>query len=245
MLRSKSLNITSHLTPSRVPKSLQLIIHRPLLQALTMAQTRDNVFGPSSPHSSGGGPDSFTGTPDARLAAFSAADGSGKSTRLLPGNSYAVSTTPPARPPGRGFLDSGSQVDKDPFISPGRRTGLSPTASSFQPFNQPPFVPSTLPGSIVSSALSNDLGVSRLISVSGFAKISVTQVESWLKVSKQPVIPSRIAYPFCLADTTAYRSLKTVAYLSSVGGLSGRPLMSCTSCVQTSEMLVLFTRLPA
>jgi hypothetical protein len=149
-------------------------------------------------------------------------------------------------PLGRGFLESVSQVDKDPFISPGRRTGLSPTASSFQPFNQPPFVPSTLPGSVVSSALSNDLGVSRLISVSGFAKISVTQVEFWLKVSKR-VTPSRIEFTLYqyLTDTITYRSLKTVACLSSVEGPLGRLLMSYTSCAPTSEMLVLFTRLLA
>lgn len=148
-----------------------------------MAQTRDILFSPSSPHSSSGGAESFRGTPDTRLTAFSPTDSSAKSARHLQGICRSASTTPPVRPPGRGYLDSASQLDKDPFVSPGHRAGLSPTASSFQPFIQPTFGPSSLPHSIIASALSNDLGVSRLITVSALAAISSTQVESWLKVS--------------------------------------------------------------
>lgn len=148
-----------------------------------MAQSRDNQFSPSSPHSSSGGADSFKGTPDTRLTAFSPTDGSAKSARFMQDICRSTSTTPPARHTGRSYLDPTSPIDKDPFVSPSNRTGLSPTASSFQPFGQPSFVPSSAPVGVVASALSNDLGVSRLVAISALTAISLTQVEAWLKVT--------------------------------------------------------------
>lgn len=149
-----------------------------------MAQNRDNPFSPSSPRSSSGGAESFKGTPDTRLTAFSPTDSSAKSARLLHDICRSASTTPPVRSSGRGYPDTSSQNDKDPFVSHGHHTGLSPTASSFQPFPHTSFSTSNLPTGVVASALSSDLGVSRLITVYGLATVSPAHVESWLKVSR-------------------------------------------------------------
>jgi hypothetical protein len=147
-----------------------------------MAQSRDNHFSPSSPHSSSGGADSFKGTPDTRLTAFSPTDGSAKSARLMQNLCRSTSTTPPARHAGQNYLDPTSPIDKDPFVSPGHRTGLSPTASSFQPFFKPGFIPPSPSAGVIASALSSDLGVSRLVAISALNAVSPTQVEAWLKV---------------------------------------------------------------
>jgi hypothetical protein len=199
-----------------------------------MVQARENPFGPASPHSSSGGADSFKGTPDTRLTAFSPADSSAKSARALQGACSSASTTPPVRAVGRGFLDPASQPDKDPFVSPGYGTGLSPTASSFQPFGQPGLVQPSHPGAIVASALSNNLGVFRLISVSGPVAVSPTQVESWLKVWYR----SQWSFVERSSNLTMIRSSKTKVSNSMAESLLDRPRVLYTSNSLTSEMRV-------
>lgn len=116
---------------------------------MSNSQNRDEVYNLTSPHSSNGVADSFRGTPDTRLTAFSPEDGSTKSQRT-PHSTRG--STRDKRPIRINFgapqllnvnyreplyaLDS--NVDRDPFVSNSRsksKTGqmLSPTASCFAP----------------------------------------------------------------------------------------------------------------
>lgn len=151
-----------------------------------MAQTRDNHFSPSSPHSSSGGADSFKGTPDTRFSNYSPADGSAKSTKLLKGIAHSALATPPVRHPVSGYRGPVSQLDRDPFVTPGQATRLSPTASAFQPFSEPSLATPSSAACPVASALSTELGLSRLLDLSS-PSVSANQVEHWLKVCYQPL----------------------------------------------------------
>ncbi|KAI0883439.1 RNA recognition motif 2-domain-containing protein [Annulohypoxylon maeteangense] len=112
-------------------------------------QTREGHYNPASPHSSSGAADSFKGTPDTRLTAFSPEDGSARSTRVLGTlNHGSLETAPPAIKYGMNALQSFGQpsmfnlgtchTDKDPFVSSAESSfkgsqKLSPTASVFSP----------------------------------------------------------------------------------------------------------------
>lgn len=122
---------------------------------MSMPPTREGAFNPTSPHSSSGAADSFKGTPDTRLTAFSPEDGSSKSARVphtlglsggrgpgpvrFPVASPASLDLSKAKASYRGSLT----IEKDPFVS---STGLmarpmqklSPTASCFSPFSRAP-----------------------------------------------------------------------------------------------------------
>ncbi|KAI1501302.1 RNA recognition motif 2-domain-containing protein [Biscogniauxia marginata] len=115
--------------------------------------TREGHFNPASPHSSSGAADSFKGTPDTRLTAFSPEDGSARSTKALGslnvGNreagpiKFAVSS-PNSVELSNSFYRGNLQFEKDPFvvssganIKPTQK--LSPTASIFSPFPVPRF----------------------------------------------------------------------------------------------------------
>ncbi|KAI3547220.1 RNA recognition domain-containing protein 2 [Colletotrichum abscissum] len=106
-----------------------------------MAQTHENVmFNPSSPHSSVGAADSFKGTPDTRLTAFSPEESATRSSRLLKSIVQASPETTPSRFPSSAFGNVLSSAEKDPFITTSSNTchqKLSPTASTFQPFSSP------------------------------------------------------------------------------------------------------------
>jgi hypothetical protein len=69
-------------------------------------------------------------------------------------------------------------MDKDPFVTPCPNKGLSPTASVFQPFSGSSSVV-TRP---VATALSTDLGVSRLLVAYSTVDVSVDEVQTWLTV---------------------------------------------------------------
>ncbi|KAI0971707.1 RNA recognition motif 2-domain-containing protein [Xylaria arbuscula] len=117
------------------------------------ASGREGHFNPTSPHSSSGAADSFKGTPETRLTAFSPEDGSAKSSkasqslsiRTQENRTLRFATTP------RGTLELPSPFvrtnlhsDRDPFVSSSaieanRTQKLSPTASIFLPY------PSVLP----------------------------------------------------------------------------------------------------
>ncbi|CAH0042940.1 unnamed protein product [Clonostachys solani] len=143
-----------------------------------MAQSRDPVFNPQSPRPTAGVSGSFNGTPETRLTAFSPAEGSAKSANLLPGISRASSTTTPVKPLITRYGGSVSHLEKDPFVT--QNTKLSPTASTFRPFSSPGFIPSVHIASPVASALSTDLGLSRLLNISSPTVICGAQVEAWL-----------------------------------------------------------------
>ncbi|KAK2000497.1 RNA recognition domain-containing protein 2 [Colletotrichum falcatum] len=107
-----------------------------------MAHSRETaMFNPSSPHSSIGGAESFKGTPDTRLTAFSPEGGSARSSRLLKSTSQDSPDTTPSRYSTSAFGSVASSAEKDPFIgaksNPGHQK-LSPTASTFQPFSYTP-----------------------------------------------------------------------------------------------------------
>ncbi|KAF4782955.1 RNA recognition domain-containing protein 2 [Colletotrichum scovillei] len=106
-----------------------------------MAQNHESVmFNPSSPHSSVGAADSFKGTPDTRLTAFSPEESATRSSRLLKSIAQASPETTPSRFPSSAFGSVLSSAEKDPFITTSSNTShqkLSPTASTFQPFSSP------------------------------------------------------------------------------------------------------------
>ncbi|KAK1962527.1 RNA recognition domain-containing protein 2 [Colletotrichum sublineola] len=107
-----------------------------------MAHSREaGMFNPSSPHSSTGGAESFKGTPDTRLTAFSPEGGSVRSSRLLKSTSQDSPETTPSRYSTSAFGSVTSSAEKDPFIAAKSNSGnqkLSPTASTFQPFSYTP-----------------------------------------------------------------------------------------------------------
>ncbi|KAI1281417.1 RNA recognition motif 2-domain-containing protein [Xylaria sp. FL0933] len=114
---------------------------------------REGHFNPTSPHSSSGAADSFKGTPETRLTAFSPEDGSAKSSRAS--QSLSVRTQDnrtfrfAATPRGTlelpsSFVRTNLHSERDPFVSSSasganRTQKLSPTASVFLPY------PSVLP----------------------------------------------------------------------------------------------------
>ncbi|KAH6893609.1 RNA recognition motif 2-domain-containing protein [Thelonectria olida] len=145
-----------------------------------MAQPRDSHFNHTSPRSSTGGADSFKGTPDTRLTAFSPEDGSAKSSRLLQGFSRSSSATPPVRLPVNSFRGSVSQLDRDPFVSPVHGTRLSPTASAFSPdFQDPKYFPSQNERP-VATALSTELGISHYLEISSNGPLETSDVDNCL-----------------------------------------------------------------
>ncbi|EFQ36757.1 RNA recognition domain-containing protein 2 [Colletotrichum graminicola M1.001] len=107
-----------------------------------MAHSREtDMFNPSSPRSSIGGAESFKGTPDTRLTAFSPEGGSTRSSRLLKSTSQDSLETTPSRYSTSAFGSVTSSAEKDPFIAVKPNSGhqkLSPTASTFQPFSCTP-----------------------------------------------------------------------------------------------------------
>lgn len=147
-----------------------------------MSQSWGNPFSPSSPHSSSGGPDSFKGTPDTRVTAFSPDDGSAKSTRLLKGLTRSAPATSPVKSATGGYRGPLSPLSKDPFVTPGRGKQLSPTASTFKPFTTMGLTPHYPKAVTVSTALSTDLGLSRVLDVSYPFSLTTPDVEAWLLV---------------------------------------------------------------
>ncbi|KAK5988744.1 Meiosis protein mei2 [Cladobotryum mycophilum] len=144
-----------------------------------MAQIREN---PSSPRSSTGGADSFKGTPDTRLTAFSPEDGSAKSSKLLKGFTRSASVTPPVRLPVTSLRSAISPLDKDPFVTSVQEvdTRLSPTASAFNPFANELTHRLSAGDDPIARALSTDLGLFRSIIVSSTDPVSVSDVDGWL-----------------------------------------------------------------
>ncbi|KAI2637518.1 RNA recognition motif 2-domain-containing protein [Xylaria nigripes] len=131
---------------------------------------RDGHFNPTSPHSSSGAADSFKGTPETRLTAFSPDDGSAKSSKAPQPLSVRTQENRPLRfgPIARGTLElPGSFVrtnfysERDPFVSSSAMSAsgpqkLSPTASVFLP------LPSTLlPGTFINGQESESVGPQR------------------------------------------------------------------------------------
>lgn len=148
-----------------------------------MAQSRENPFHSSSPRSSSGGADSFKGTPDTRLTTFSPDDSSAKSAQLLRGATRSASATP-VKLSMSNFPGSTLSLDKDPFTTPGRGKGLSPTASTFQPFTPSSQIAPHLDDDSISTVLSTDLGLSRLLCLVYPTSVSVSEVADWVNVSQ-------------------------------------------------------------
>lgn len=182
---------------------------------LTMSQPRDQSFNPPSPRSSSGGAESFKGTPETRLTAFSPDDGSIKSTKLLEGMNRSASANPPVRLPVNSSRGGVSHFEKDPFVTPTHGPGakLSPTASAFSPFSAN-HCPDVSPARVPSHTLSTDLGLSRHLKISSKdGSVSVQDVEMWLTVS---IITSIDQVPYSFAPFSHVNALY--------------PSMSCTLC---------------
>ncbi|KAF4512717.1 hypothetical protein G6O67_000064 [Ophiocordyceps sinensis] len=164
---------------------------------MALVRERDN---PSSPRSSSGGAESFKGTPDTRLTAFSPDDGSSRSCKLLQGLACSASATPPGRPTSN-FGSNAANLDKDPFITPSHQLGtrLSPTASSFSPFagtSEGPLFSECAP---VAASLSHELGLSRHLEISSHVFISVSEVSIWLielEARRKPLYGTRFLNTF-------------------------------------------------
>ncbi|KAI0455684.1 RNA recognition motif 2-domain-containing protein [Xylaria acuta] len=109
---------------------------------------REGHFNPASPHSSSGAADSFKGTPETRLTAFSPEDGSAKSSKAPHSLNVRTQENRTLRfaPNARGTLELPSSFvrtnlhsERDPFVSSSaiganRTQKLSPTASVFLPY---------------------------------------------------------------------------------------------------------------
>ncbi|KAI0200701.1 RNA recognition motif 2-domain-containing protein [Astrocystis sublimbata] len=110
---------------------------------------REGHFNPTSPHSSSGAADSFKGTPETRLTAFSPEDGSTKSSKAPQSLKARAQDNRTLRfaPNTRGTLELPSSFvrtnllsERDPFVSSSalsasRTQKLSPTASVFLPYH--------------------------------------------------------------------------------------------------------------
>ncbi|KAI1122901.1 RNA recognition motif 2-domain-containing protein [Nemania abortiva] len=109
---------------------------------------REGHFNPTSPHSSSGAADSFKGTPETRLTAFSPEDGSTKSAKAPQSLTARTQENRTLRfvPVSRGSLELPSSFirtnlhsERDPFVSSSAIGAnslqkLSPTASVFLPY---------------------------------------------------------------------------------------------------------------
>lgn len=149
-----------------------------------MAQVRE-CDNPPSPRSSSGGAESFKGTPDTRLTAFSPEDGSSRSSKFLQGLARSASVAPTGCPSASSFGSTTARLDKDPFVTPSYqpRTRLSPKASDFSPFAGSLEVSPSLHSGPVAAALSHELGLSRHLEISSPVRISVPEVSNRLTVS--------------------------------------------------------------
>lgn len=154
-----------------------------------MAHLRDNPFNPSSPHSSTGGGDSFKGTPETRLTAFSPDESSAKSSKLLSSFTRSTSVTPLVKLPINSHRGAPSDLDKDPFVSSANGTTLSPTASTFKPVENLLEYPSPHDGRLVAGVLSTDLGLSHQLSISSSTPLSIADVDDYLLVYLSPSSP--------------------------------------------------------
>lgn len=150
-----------------------------------MANTRDRD-NPSSPRSSAGGADSFKGTPDTRLTAFSPENTSTKTSKSLQGLVCSVSAIPPVGLSTGTYRNAASLLDKDPFVTPSHLSRLSPTASAFCPFTGNTKKPLRDEGGPIAAALSSELGLSRHLRISSPVPISVSDVNIWLCVRESP-----------------------------------------------------------
>lgn len=176
-----------------------------------MAQNRGSPFKPASPHSSSGGAESFKGTPETRLTAFSPDDGSmrpSKVTRGHPLSAVGADLQPVHFPmaPGQYGGSTGSGMGKDPFGAPTPGPGvvqqkLSPTANSFQPGTLTPQnarainaissgTPLVTPDrdavkyvGAIPHALSTEMGISRYLLIASMSHVLATpEVEALLVV---------------------------------------------------------------
>jgi hypothetical protein len=177
-----------------------------------MAQARETVFNPSSPHSSSGGADSYKhdGTPDTRLTAFSPEENSARSNKQLL-RSLALGASSDSHPvrfqvqATESFRGSPAAIEKDPFItsSTTSKSGpkLSPTASSFRPISVP----------LVAHGSANDLTVlnPRLAAVDLGGRLSTD-----LHISRYLIIYSQTGQPIGVPVFDAYLSVNFLLMLS-------------------------------
>jgi hypothetical protein len=179
---------------------------------MAMPQARDGTYHPASPHSSSGAAESFKGTPDTRITAFSPEDGSTKSARIPRSVGFGSRDSGPIKFPmtspaslditkSKSFYRGGFHADRDPFVNPsvpvGRpMPGLSPTATCFSPsVDSRPDEAASQPSApvkpeeeamFVHSSLSTDLGLSRCLVVTTSAPsrglMKVGDVEEYMGV---------------------------------------------------------------
>ncbi|RYP47337.1 hypothetical protein DL768_006588 [Monosporascus sp. mg162] len=114
---------------------------------MALPQNREGNFNPTSPHSSSGVADSFKGTPDTRLTAFSPEDGSTRSAKApgplnLIGREITQARYPVSSPSSfdhsKKFCHTDLHLERDPFMTSSGPAvkptpKLSPTATSFFP----------------------------------------------------------------------------------------------------------------
>lgn len=143
---------TPQIISTQLPKSASYTINTLEDIMATNPTHREGHFNPTSPHSSSGAADSFKGTPDTRLTAFSPDDGSAKSSQAPQSLSVGARENRALRfmPNPRSaielpssFVRTNLHSERDPFVSSSapsanRPQKLSPTASVFLPYHGAP-----------------------------------------------------------------------------------------------------------
>jgi hypothetical protein len=150
-----------------------------------MAQPRDHAFSPISVGSAKDAVESVRSTPDVTLVTTTSSDVVNKASLRDYVPQPPLDT--PKLPSSLGnHRDIPLPLDKDPFVTPIRTTRLSPTASTFTPCADLDLVSSRSTPGPISSSLSSDLGLSRILRISGENTVLPADVDSVLSVNAPP-----------------------------------------------------------
>lgn len=135
----------------------------------------------SSPHSSSGVEESLRGTPDTRITSISQEGTKSKANRAVRVLPLPVTGNASVALPLDQQYNSGIGPERDPFLTPrhSQRTRLSPTASSFNPLMKASSMRQLEAASPVATSLSNELGLSRYLSISAEEPLTAEKVQQW------------------------------------------------------------------
>lgn len=148
---------------------------------------------PLSPPSSAEG-DSHRGSPDTRLTAPSPGDRiTAKIDSVTKADSSINIQTAVNNESVQIRFSEAKETEQDPFVSaPCRasKSGLSPTASAFNPFSIGRNAQSYSEVSIMNKMLSQDMGISRWVKIMGDKSVTLQHVGEWLQVRDYKVAPT-------------------------------------------------------
>lgn len=138
------------------------------------------VILPLSPKSSTSEANSSLGTPDERARVRHSPNIDGN---LLRPSNFSCNIGLETSTDDELHGNSEPVLCKDPFVTPRNQlSNLSPTASSFEPFNGMANSEQVSHLTAISSALSDEIGLSRIIRVSSFENIEKSAIEEVLSV---------------------------------------------------------------